>query len=248
MTDVLPFLIWMLVPVVAMLRPIGRVAFVLAVCVAIAIEAIGAFCYTWANDIPIYAIVKGPHKMEAAWEWRNAPFVSSLRDGIAPAELLVETHGTFDAIQYGGRLTSTVTAGRSAVAAGWALVGHETPWQVGITIDGGKAIATHTFSERPDVRTTMGEAKPSGWLIPFSTTGLTPGDHRVAAFVWASKRAEGRYIGERTLTVRAPSLEDDFRTAASRIRDHQRAGGYWLTSHTTGTQFRQPQPEMNTYL
>ena len=44
MTDLLPLLIWMLVPVVAALRGIGRVCFLLAVGVAVAIEAIGAFC------------------------------------------------------------------------------------------------------------------------------------------------------------------------------------------------------------
>ena len=36
MTDLLPFLIWMLVPVVAALRGVGRVCFLLAVGVAIA--------------------------------------------------------------------------------------------------------------------------------------------------------------------------------------------------------------------
>src|SRR6185436_904020 len=43
MTDLLPLLIWMLVPVVAALQRRGRAAFVAAVGIAIAIESIGAF-------------------------------------------------------------------------------------------------------------------------------------------------------------------------------------------------------------
>ena len=59
MTDLLPFLIWMLVPVVAALRGVGRVCFLLAVGVAVAIEAIGAFSYSGSVDIPIYAADRG---------------------------------------------------------------------------------------------------------------------------------------------------------------------------------------------
>ena len=61
LTDLLPLLLWMLVPVVAALRGLGRVCFLLAVGAAIAIEAIGAFWYTGATDSAIFAVASGPH-------------------------------------------------------------------------------------------------------------------------------------------------------------------------------------------
>jgi hypothetical protein len=67
-------------------------------------------------------------------------------------------------------------------------------------------------------------------------------------------------MGERKLTVRAvgqgagakPSADGDLdaaaRTAEARIREHQQAPGYWLTTHTTTTRFEAPGVEMNTFL
>lgn len=245
MTDLLPFLVWMLAPVVAALRGIGRVVFYVAVGVAFVIEAIGAFYYTGATDTVLYAD-NGPHKMRAVWDWRNAPFIASLRNGRAPAEPLVEVRGSLDAIEAGGRETSHVDAGQDAVATGWALSGNATPLQVAITIDGKQTIATDRFYARPDVRDALHAASPSGWRIPFSTAGLAPGDHYVTAFAWAVEKGEGRYLYERTLTIE--SLEDSYRKASARIREHQQAPGYWLTAYTSGTRFQEPHPEMNTYL
>ena len=89
MTDLLPLLIWMLVPVVAALRGLGRACFLLAVGVAVAIEAIGAFCVhrrdRRARSSPSPRV---PHEMRAAWDWRNAPFIASCQHGLAPAELM----------------------------------------------------------------------------------------------------------------------------------------------------------------
>ena len=93
MTDLLPLLLWMLVPVVAALRGVGRACFLLAVGVAVAIEAIGAFWYTGVTDRAIFAVASGPHQMRAAWDWRNAPFVASFQHGLAPAELMIEMRG-----------------------------------------------------------------------------------------------------------------------------------------------------------
>lgn len=364
MTDLLPLLLWMLAPVVASLRSLGRVCFLLAVGAAVAIEAIGAFWYTGATDSAIFAVASGPHKMRAAWDWRNAPFIASFRHGLAPAELMLEMRGSldaleagghatsavtageevvaigwaladhatpwqvavfidgrqpvasrsffdrpdvrgaldeaspagwripldtaglapgehrltafawasekgegyylgerkltvrmrgnFDALEAGGRATTEVTAGQEVVAVGWALAGHATPWQVAIVIDGRQTVASHTFFDRPDVRETLHEASPAGWRIPLDTSGLAPGEHRLAAFAWASREGERHYLAERTLTVREPAagegLDDAFRTAAARLREHQQGPGYWLTAHTTVTRFEGPHPEMNTYL
>jgi hypothetical protein len=186
-----------------------------------------------------------------------------LRHGLAPAELMIEPRGSIDAletdaietdaIEAGGRATSTVTAGREVVATGWALAGHATPWQVAVIIDGAQAVASRTFSDRPDVRGALHEASPAGWRIRFGTAGLAPGEHHLTAFVWASEKGEGAYLAERTLTVqKAPTAAEDldaaFKTAAARIREHQQGPGYWLTAYTSAARFQEPRQEMNTFL
>jgi hypothetical protein len=242
LTDFLPLLVWMLVPVVAALRGFGRACFLLTVGIAIAIEAIGAFWYTGATDSAIFAVAGGP-QMQAAWQWKNAPFVASLRQGLAPAELLIETRGSFDAVE---------ADGQEVVAIGWALAGHASPWQVAVAVDGREMVASDIFFKRPDVRASLNEASPAGWRIPLDTAGLAPGEHQLAAFSWASEHGERSYLGKRQLTVRAADADLDldlgFRTAAARIRAHQQEPGYWLTSYTTAASFREPRPEMNTFL
>jgi hypothetical protein len=228
MTDLLPLLMWMLVPVVAMLRGVLRAAFLLAIGVAVVIEAAGAFWYTGATDWKIFADDSGPHPMRAAWDWRNAPFVASLRHGLAPRELTLKMEGSIDAIE-------AVTTGRKSVATGWALAGHATPFRVAILIDGRQTIYSHTF-----VRRTGGE----GWRIPFDTAGLAPGEHHLSAVGWASENSEARYLAERKLTVVTSPAE----LAAARLREHQQADGSWLTAFTSAPRFREPHPEMNTYL
>jgi hypothetical protein len=260
MTDLLPLLLWMLVPVVASLRGLGRVCFLVAVGAAVAIEAIGAFWYTGATDSAIFAVASGPHQMRAAWDWRNAPFVASLEHGFAPAELTLEMRGNIDsietdsietdAIEAGGRATSAVTAGQQVAATGWALAGHATPWQVAVILDGRQTVASRTFFDRPDVRATLHEASPAGWRIPLGTAGLAPGEHDLEAFAWASEKGEGYYLAKRKLTVRTADedLGEGFRTAAARLRAHQQGPGYWLTAYTTAARFQEPRQEMNTFL
>lgn len=253
MTDLLPLLLWLLVPVVASLRRFGRTCFLFAVGIAVAIEAIGAFWYTGVTDNAIFAVAGGPHQMRAAWDWRNAPFVASFQHGLAPGELMIEMRGSIDAIERDGHAVSTVTAGQEVVATGWALAGHATPWQVAVAIDGLQTAGSRTFFDRPDVRGVLGEASPAGWRIPLSTAGLAPGEHHLALFASASEKGEGYYLAERPLTVRtAPAaggdLDDGFRTAAARLREHQQGPGYWLTAYTSAARFQAPRPEMNTFL
>ncbi|HVG10626.1 MAG TPA: hypothetical protein VNM67_23180 [Thermoanaerobaculia bacterium] len=255
LTDLLPLLMWMLAPVAASLRGLGRMCFLLAVGVAVAIEAIGAFWYTGATDGEIFAVASGPDQMRAAWDWRNAPFVAPLQDGLAPAELMLGTRGNLDVIEAGGlpvSAASTVSAGQEVTVFGWALAGHVRPWQVAVVIDGGQTITSRTFYERPDVRSALNEESPAGWKIPIGTAGLAPGEHRLTAFAWASENGERYYLGESKLTVREPAPGDDldegFRTAAARLREHQQGPGYWLTAHTTAARFQEPGQEMNTYL
>jgi hypothetical protein len=254
MTDLLPFLIWMLVPVVSALRGAARIGFLVAVGVSIVIEAIGAFCYFPPIDIPIFAADRpGHYDVRGVWNWRKAPFLTSLKQGLAPAEFKTGIRGAFDAFETGGRLTTEVTAGQEAYAIGWALAGHSTPWQVAILIDGRPPAATGTFFDRPDVRTTLAEPNPAGWRIPIDTAGMAPGQYVVTAFVWTAEKSEAHYFQERKLTVTAPAaaagdLSENARTAVARIQEHHQPQGYWLTAYTSGTSFRDPHPEMNTFL
>jgi hypothetical protein len=248
MTDLLPLLFWMLVPVVATLRGFGRAAFLLAVGVAVAIEAIGAFWYTGETDNAIFAVGSGPEQMRAAWDWRNAPFVASLQKGLAPAELGIDMQGNFDATEAGGRVTSTATAGQEVIAAGWALAGRATPRKVVIFVDGWRPVVSRRFHDRPDVRGTLGETSPAGWRIRIKDLAL--GEHRLTAFAWASERGEGYFLKERKLTVLPADrdLKEGFRTAAARIVEHQQEPGYWLTAFTSATRFEKTGQEMNTFL
>lgn len=253
LTDVGPLLVWMLVPVVTALSGAGRALFITTVAVAVAIQAIGAFYYTGRSDIPIFAVANGPHRMRAAWAWRNAPFISSLRDGVASPDLMIMTSGSFDAVQLNGRSTSIVIEGDEVLFAGWALADNGTPYQVSVEVAGRPPAATQTFADRPDVRAAFQTDQPAGWNIRFSTKGLTPGEYVLNAFVWSLENGDQRYLAQRTLTVQAAvatsaDLDGAFRIAAARVRAHQQPPGFWLTTHTTSTSFTNPQPEMNTYL
>lgn len=254
LTDLLPLLMWLLVPVAAALRGRGRACFLVAVGAAIAIEAVGAFWYTGATDTALFAVAAGPRAMRAAWDWRNAPFIAPLRRGLAPRELGIGMRGQIDAVLAGGGATAVpfgVDAGQEAVAAGWALAGHATPWQVAVAIDGGNIATSRTFRDRPDVRAALGEASLAGWRIPLATAGLAPGEHELDAFAWASPNGEGYYLAARKLTVRqAPDadLAGAARTAAARLRAHQEGPGYWLTAYTGAPRFAAPRREMNTFL
>ena len=257
MTDLLPLLIWMLVPVVASLRRFGRLCFIVAVVVAVMIEGIGAFWYTGATDLPLFAIVQGPGQMRPAWEWRNAPFIASLRQTHPPLELFTQVRGSFDGIQIGSNNVNAITAGDEVAAVGWALTGDATPLQVVVSIDGeARIVATRTFFDRPDVRETLHEASPAGWRIPINTAGLTPGEHTLTAFALVSERGERRFIAERKLMVNpaaalgrvATDLDASAGTAVARLREHQQAAGYWLTVYTKTTHFEAPSQELNTFV
>ena len=263
MTDLLPLLFWMIVPVVAALRSVGRVLFVIAVGISIILEAIGAFTYTPSIDLPIYAADPNvsEHNMRAAWEWKNASFITSLQHGLAPMDLAVRVRGNLDGIESGGRITSEIAAGDEAFATGWALAGDATPAQVAVTIDGKRSSATTLFTDRPDVRASLHAQNPAGWRVPLDTAGLTPGKHRVAAVAWYSGKGEGHFLEERTLMVMGAAvseivaideeqtdLRENIRTAIARIREHQQPEGYWLTTFTKAPRFEAPHVEMNTFL
>jgi hypothetical protein len=95
LTDLLPVLVWLLVPVVARLRGWGMRAFVAAVVASIAIQAVGAFCYPRGRSDDLF-YPPGLDRMviaPAVWSPRNVPFLVEARAGLAPPELLPHRHG-----------------------------------------------------------------------------------------------------------------------------------------------------------
>jgi hypothetical protein len=95
LTDALPFLVWLLVPVVARLRGWGLRAFILAVAVGIAIQAIGAFCYPRGHSDDLY-YPRGLDRLviaPAVWSPAEVPFLVEARAGVAPPELLPHSAG-----------------------------------------------------------------------------------------------------------------------------------------------------------
>jgi len=200
LTDLLPILMWMLAPPPGTFRGVRKVGFLLATALSIVIEAIGAFAYYASLDNPIYA----PDRSAAAagFDWRNAPFVTSLKAGLAAPEITRPVRGAIDSLTTDGRVTDSIVAGQNLVATGWALVGRATPSHVAVAIDGGEMIPVGKFTDRLDVRAALPGAGPAGWTIPINTTGLAPGEHSVALHVWISERAYAWFLGSRTFTVR----------------------------------------------
>jgi len=253
LTDMLPMLVWMLPPVLAGLSIMGRAVFALACGVSIAIEVVGAFWYTGAIDGAV-AAARGPDRMQAAWDIRNAPFIAELQHLPVSGDLLTDLRGNVDAINVAA--AGGAQARREVEILGWALADHGTPAGAVAMLDGRQAGSTNVFFTRPDVVNTLGEASPAGWRIAFTPDQLTPGDHVVSVLVYLAKGSEPRLLRERRFTVvpgdEPPRSDGDLANAARRasqlLAGHQQGPGYWLTNYTDGTQFERPHEEMNTYL
>jgi Dolichyl-phosphate-mannose-protein mannosyltransferase len=95
LTDMLPFLVWLLVPVVARLHGFSLRAFVAAVAAGVVIQAIGAFCYPRGRSDDRYYPPELPRLTLApsVWSFADAPFLVEARAGLAPPELLPHRHG-----------------------------------------------------------------------------------------------------------------------------------------------------------
>jgi hypothetical protein len=196
LTDLLPLLVWMLVPILASLRPSGRIIFAAAIGLSVIIQIIGAFWYRSTSDLLIFAVDSGPQEMRAAWDPRNTPFLAELRHGPAPRGLrgrfkptsatlrgLSRVRGKIDRMAASTDPVVTVAAGADVLLEGWALGGHSTPAAVLVTVDGRLSAATEVFFDRRDVRVRLQEASPAGWRIRISSKDLRPGEHEILASV-----------------------------------------------------------------
>ncbi|RAZ85638.1 hypothetical protein DPM33_28395 [Mesorhizobium hawassense] len=248
LTDFVPMLIWMLPPVLAAQSPRSRAAFALAGCVAIAIQAIGAFWYTGASDNVLIAAT-GADKMRAAWDINNAAFIAELRHPPAPMDLFAELAGSVDQINVIQIPPSTNVMSRRVEALGWALVDRKTPLDVAVSVDGQPMGGTVQFFERSDVVKALGSSNPAGWRVAFPANQLGPGEHILTARVRAQTGSVPRLLVERKFSL-APDAEmmNVALKAEQALAGRLQAPGYWLTSFTSGLEFVKPHPELNTYL
>ena len=200
------------VPVVASLQRFGRIVFLLMVSGAIVIEAVGAFCYTGLTDSGIFA-----GDMRAAWNWKNAPFLS-FKHGLASPDLAIGMRGSF------ADIPATVTAGHDVVATGWARTGRNAPWQVAVVLDDRETITTRTFDSR------------GVWRIPIDTASLPHGQHRCRrsppprngerSSIWRStSSSSSRWLSPcRTVTRTSTSTSEPRRRASASTRSRRVSG------------------------
>lgn len=252
LTDLLPFLFWLLPPAVARLSRAGRLLFAAGCGAAIAVEAVGAFWYTTANDRQVFADERG------VWVVSNAPFLAEPRHGPAPPELFLNVQGALEGVEQGGGPVSRVSLDEAADVVGWTLTGRRTPHEVVVLVDGVPVASTGGFFARPDPLPTVQEPRPSGWRVPLPMRRITPGEHLVAVQAKDHPNGSPRYVGERLITFTggrsaagggpADPLEPAALHAAAALRARQAAEGYWPTLFTSVPRFERPAVEMNTYL
>ena len=247
LTDALPILIWMLVPVVERLRLTGRLLFIALCSLAVAIQAIGAFFYT-GQSLGAAVAAKGgaPERevwKELLWDIDNAPFIAELKHGWVPPDF-GELRGSIDQVE-----VRDLPEGAHMQVAGWALMDGHTPADVVLLVDGHPVAGTEVFFERVDVVRALGEREHSGWQVLLPIGELDAGKHEVAVLVRAHRRAQQRLLGVRQFTVE--SLDDRLSRAAQDalrgLRESQDPSGYWLSEFSSTTQFAVQGRELNLF-
>ena len=259
LTSMLPMLVWMLPPVFNGLRRAGRIAFVSACLVAIAIEAIGAYWYTGTSNAPIYAIREGPNAMRASWDPRNTPFLAELQHPPAPADLATQVRGSLDIAKTSDGYDLSAANGKPMAVEGWALADGRAPRQVLIMLDGHVVASTLDFFVRPDVTKALGVDGPSGWRVTIGSREVEEGEHLLSVFLRVAEGGNLFFLVDRRFAVSAVlraaaqqtadgDLASSARRAVAVLAGRQQAPGYWLTSHTRATRYERPQQELNTFL
>ena len=244
LSDVLPLLVWMLIPLATEFGRIPRAIFSCAVGASVIIEAIGAFWYTGKSDALVYASAAEPNPMRAAWQLQNAPFIAELRHARAPSDLAADVRGYLDVMK-----TSNGDAGREIRLIGWAVADAQSPAEVLVMVDGHQVASATSFSARADVSKALGITSPSGWHATFPTSRIGRGKHTLSVLARAHPDGKMFLIVERSFDVPAESgLDYSAHLAADLLSSRQQQPGYWLTSHTTQARFEHRREEMNTYL
>jgi hypothetical protein len=272
LTDMLPLLMWLLIPVVSGLSRVSRAAFIALTGVSIAIQTIGAFWYDTSSDVAIMSIASGPDQLKPVWNLRNTPFISELRHPRAARNLLFgNIGGNIDRVSIGSQEVTATPSGAEITVEGWALSPDGAVAAVNVLLlpaDGMKWTAPHHAFEYPkgrtgellmraDVSATLHTSAPTGWRVTLWTGRLAPGDYQLQLSAIGPQGGEFRPVIQKPFRILPPrgtgfdpneKMKAAATLAASRIREHQQSRGYWLTSHTKSTSFEHPEVEMNTFL
>jgi hypothetical protein len=89
LTDALPILIWLLIPVVEPQGRIERAAFVAAVLVSIWVQTIGAFRYAGLSDPRVFRNGDPTNRdLGPTWAPANCPILVEARSPMAPPNLV----------------------------------------------------------------------------------------------------------------------------------------------------------------
>ena len=99
LTDILPLMIWMLVPVIIHAGRLARILFAIAVCFSIGVQTVGAFWYTGKSDEILMAEDGDPGHMKSIWDLKNTPYVAELGHKPAPRGILHNVSGYIDTVQ-----------------------------------------------------------------------------------------------------------------------------------------------------
>ncbi|MGB8352781.1 MAG: hypothetical protein WCD79_02750 [Chthoniobacteraceae bacterium] len=208
LTDVLPFFIWMMVPVVDAMGRLGLAVFKLAVGISIAIQAVGAFWYTGKSDELLNILATTPAAMHAVWNLRKTPFIVEFRHPRAMRDLTLNVQGCIDSVTAGGHEITEAPADSVINVSGWTLAGHRTPWRIIAQLvplgDFGEHYVlqdTLAFNSRPDVANTVHSLSPVGWSISLKLNGLPPGDYVIEVTEQAGDGAEFRPVSRRAFKV-----------------------------------------------
>jgi hypothetical protein len=249
LTDVLPILIWMLAPAPLFLRAPARAALVVTMAASLAVQAIGAFWYAGWSDRLIFAGDGGG--MANAWRLANTPFLIEPRHPPQRGDLACSVRGYLDRV---GSAPAAAPGTRPPLLVpharlqGWGLTCGRTPADVLVLADGHVVGETRRFAPpRPDVAAATGTAAPSAWSVAADARGLSPGEHVLQVALRVEPLSDIRIVSESRVRVGA-DLAPLARLAAARLREHQSAAGYWLTTFTAQPRFEKPGQEMNTFL
>jgi hypothetical protein len=265
LTDVLPILMWLIAPAPLVLRSRARWVLILAMGASVVVQTIGAFSYTKASDVRIFA--GNPGSMRGAWNPRSLPFLLELRHPRPRGTLQCDASASIDRVGptqlAGSRDVPDLRLG--AVLEGEALACGRPPALLMVLIDGIIIGSTKTFGSRGGDQETLPIISPSRWRVFADTRGVSPGEGVLQIAVIIEPGSDIRIVYEKRVLVIARDSVNGTATsgqqptavnkltamadyAALLLRERQGEAGFWLTSHTHGLRYEAPQQEMNTYL
>ncbi|MBW8781491.1 MAG: hypothetical protein JF599_06360 [Verrucomicrobia bacterium] len=269
LTDIIPLMIWMLVPMVIHARILVRALFGSAVLFSIGVQTVGAFWYTGKSDEIIMAEEGDPARIKSVWDFKNTPYWLELGHKSAPRGIVYSVAGYIDTVRVNEASVDKVPIGADIKVEGWTLTDLHTPAMATVSlVPTGKtkwrgpsyypAAVAMNFGPRPDVSKQLGSTDPSGWGVTLRTKGFDPGEHLLVVNAKASDLDEFHPVARRHVMLvgnepgTKPVTKAEFDAAAEQAKLHviisQQPGGYWLTSYTTTDRFAHASMEMNTFL